>query len=410
MAHIHRTARWLAVAGAGALLLAGCGQGGGGGKTTLTVWHYYNTDGQVEALEKLADAFEADHPDVTVSFEYVPVEQMTTKAVTAAGAKTGPDVLVFGASGTYPLAEAGAIEPMTWWDDFADKDQFPAGVMQQVDGELYGVQGYVNLLGLWYNRDLLDQVGAEVPTSIDDMEAAMADAVAAGKQGVTLTGKPGLESQWQGFPWFTAHGFSYGDPQAGPMADTYTMLQDWVAKGYLSREASTWDQVVPFQQFAAGNALFAVNGNWQIAAASEATFDYGVAPLPLGDDGGVLLGGEVQNVGAFSQHRDLAIEFLEQSFFSVDGELTLLDHFGSIPARADAASSSTISDDPILSVFVDIVQDQGRPSPSPQVPSKNVNDVEVLVGDYWSKAISSEGTPDRLADELMGQLVPLLKG
>jgi maltose-binding protein MalE len=123
----------------------------------------------------------------------------------------------------------------------------------------------------------------------------------------------------------------------------------------------------------------------------------------------VLLGGEVQNIGAFSQHRDLAIEFLEQSFFSVQGELTLLDYFGSIPGRADASTDAKIGDDPILSVFANIVQDQGRPSPSPEVPSANVNTVEVLVGDYWSKAVAGEGTPDALADELMDQLVPLLE-
>ncbi|MBU5421767.1 extracellular solute-binding protein [Cellulomonas hominis] len=386
------------------------GEGTGDGTTTLTVWHYYNTDGQVEGLEKLATAFEADHPDVDVQFQYVPVEQMTTKAVTAAGAQTGPDVLVFGASGTYPLAQSGAIEPMDdWWSGFADAAQFPDGVLQKVDGELYGVQGYVNLLGLWYNQDLLDELGAQVPTTVAELEDVMAQAVAAGKQGITLTGKPGLESQWQGFPWFTSDGFTYADPQADAMATTYAMLQDWITRGYLSQEAATWDQAVPFQQFAAGSSAFAVNGNWQIAAAAEADFAYGVAPLPLTADGGVLLGGEVQNVGAFSKNPDLAREFLEDSFFSVDGQLTLLDAFGSIPARADAAVSSQISDDPVLSVFGSIVQDQGRPSPSPEVPSASVDKVETLVGDYWSKAISGQGAPEDLASQLVEQLTPLLQ-
>jgi len=403
-----------AIGAAGILALTGCAAGDTDGSpesTTLTVWHYYNTDGQVEALQKLADSFTADHPGVDVQFEYVPVDQFTTKAVTAAGAKTGPDVLVYGASGTYSLAEAGAIEPMDeWWDAYADKDQFPDGVMQKVDGKLYGVQGYVNLLGLWYNQDMLDEIGGEVPTTIDEMEAVMQKAVDAGHQGVTLTGKPGFESQWQGFPWFTSHGFSYGDPQAKPMADTFQMLQDWVAKGYLSREASTWDQTVPFQQFASGASAFAVNGNWQIGAAKEASFAYGVAPMPISSDGGVLLGGEVQNIGAFSKNKELAQDFLKATFFSVSGQLTLLDYFGSIPARADAASDAQIGDDPILSVFTDIVQQQGRPSPSPEVPSKNVNEVEGLVGDFWSKAVASDGAPAQLADDLMTQLVPLLKG
>lgn len=408
-----RLAAGLAAIGTiGAFALTGCSSvSADSGATTLTVWHYYNTDGQVDGLKEMAKGFEAEHPDVTVEFAYVPVDQFTTKAVTAAGAKTGPDVLVFGASGTYSLAQAGAIEPMDeWWDGYADKDQFPEGVMQRVDGELFGVQGYVNLLGLWYNQDMLDELGAVPPTTIEEMEGVMQKAAAAGKEGVTLTGKPGLESQWQGFPWFTSNGFSYGDPQAAPMADTYTMLQDWVANGYLSPEAATWDQTVPFQEFAAGNSVFAVNGNWQIGAAQEAAFEYGVAPLPLSSDGGVLLGGEVQNVGAFSKNPELAREFLEDTFFSVDGELILLDTFGSIPARADAAASSKIGDDPILSVFADIVQTQGRPSPSPEVPSKNVNEVESLVGDYWSRAVAGDGTPEQLADDLIAQLLPLLEG
>lgn len=405
----------VAIPVAAALALTGCSStgadaGASDGPVTLTVWHYYNTDGQLATLQKLADTFEKSHPNVTVDFQYVPVDQMTTKAVTAAGAQTGPDVLVFGASGTYDLSQAGAIEPMTWFDDFSDASQFPDGARQNIDGELYGVQGFVNLLGLWYNQDLMTQLDiAAPPTTIDELEKDMALAAAAGKQGITLTGKPGLESQWQGFPWFTSNGFTYADAQAKPMQDTYSMLSDWVSKGYLSKEATTWDQTVPFQQFAAGSSLFAVNGNWQVSAAKEASFTYGVAPLPISSDGGVLLGGEVQNVGAFSAHKDLAKEFLEQTFFSTDGELALLSGFGAIPTRADAASSSEISSDPILSVFADIVQTQGRPSPSPDVPSKNVNAVETLVGDYWSKAIAGEDSPEHLAQNLMSELQPLLK-
>lgn len=404
-----------AVVATAALALTGCAGGGdgeaGGGPVTLTVWHYYNTDGQVETLKQMADSFTKDHPDVTVDYQYIPVDQMTTKAVTAAGAKTGPDVIVFGASGTYDLSQSGAIEPMDWFADFDGADQFPEGAMQKIDGTLYGVQGFVNLLGLWYNADMMTELGiAAPPTTIDELEDAMAKAAAAGKQGITLTGKPGLESQWQGFPWFTSHGFDYADAKAEPMAETYAMLQDWVASGYLSKEATTWDQTVPFQQFAAGSALFAVNGNWQITAAKDAAFAYGVAPLPISSEGGTLLGGEVQNIGAFSKNKELAQDYLESTFFSTEGELALLQGFGAIPTRADAASAKEISDDPILSVFAEIVRTQGRPSPSPAVPAANVNAVEGLVGDFWSKAIAGEGTPDELADQLLEQLLPLLKG
>lgn len=417
---LHRSTPATALAVALVATLAACGsttpgedppQDGEAAATTLTVWHYYSVDGQTEALDRLGDLFTDSHPGVTVENVYVPIDQLTAKLVSAAGTGTGPDVVVYGAASTYTLAEAGAIEPMNdWWESFADKDQFPEGVIQRIDDDIYGVQGFVNLLGLWYNQDILTEIGVEPPTTIDELEDAMAKAVAAGRQGITLTGISGLESQWQGFPWFTSHGFWYGDAQAEPMAETFEMLQRWTGNGWLSKEASVWDQTVPFQTFAAGNVAFAENGNWQItSAANDADFTYGVVPLPISSDGGVLLGGEAQNIGAFSPNKDLARAYLEETFFSVEGELILLDSFGSIPGRADVVGDSAIGDDPILRVFAEIVQTQGRPSPSPEVPSANVQEVETLVGQFWSRAIAGSGNPQQLADDLLEQLRPLLQ-
>ncbi|PKQ26809.1 MAG: hypothetical protein CVT64_03740 [Actinobacteria bacterium HGW-Actinobacteria-4] len=376
---------------------------------TLTVWHYYSADGQA-VLDDLAAPFTDRHPNVELEFVFIPVEQLTTRVVTAASAGTGPDVLLFGASGLYDMASSGAILPMDdWWSGYADQDQFSDGVIHRIDGDIYAVAAYVNLIGLWYNEDMLSDWGVDLPTTIPELEAVMDRAVAEGINGITLTGVPGVESQWQGFPWFTSHGFSYGDPQATAMEDTFTMLQDWVAKGYLSAEASTWDQHTSFQHFLAGSAPFSVNGNWQVGAASEVEFANSVAPLPLSANGGVLLGGELQNIGAFSEHPDLAREFVEMTFFSAEGQLLLLENFGTIPARGDAAASPLIGDNPILSGFVAIVQQQGRPSPSPEVPSASVNEVENLVGNYWSRAIARDGDPRGLAADLIAQLLPLLE-
>ncbi len=39
-----------------------------------------------------------------------------------------------------------------------------------------GVQGFVNLIGLWYNKDILDELGIQPPTTFDELEADMAKA------------------------------------------------------------------------------------------------------------------------------------------------------------------------------------------------------------------------------------------
>jgi multiple sugar transport system substrate-binding protein len=188
------------------------------------------------------------------------------------------------------------------------------------------------------------------------------------------------------------------------------MVQDWTAKGYLTKEASTWDQTVPFQQWEAGNTAFAVNGNWQItSAAKDAKFNYGVVPIPVGDKGSVYLGGEAQNLGAFSKNKELAQEYRQHEFVSKAGELTLLDAFGSIPARADAAADTKVSGHPILSQFAALLQDDGHTSPDPAIPSENVAKVLQTVGESWSAAVAGSGSPEQLSNDLMTTLTPLLQ-
>jgi multiple sugar transport system substrate-binding protein len=407
----------IAAVAAVAALLAGCtpsagtaGQGDSSGSKELTVWHYYSVDGQTAGLDALGKDFESTHDGVTVTNVYVPFDQLTNKLVQSAGTQTGPDVVVFNAADTYTLQQAGAIEPMNdWWDGYADKDQFPDAVVQKVGDDVLGVQGFVNLIGLWYNKDILDGLGVQPPTTFDELESTMAAAKAAGKDGITLTGKPNSEGEWQAFPWLSRAGWDYAKPEQQPLTDAFAMVQDWTAKGYLTKEASTWDQTVPFQQWEAGNTAFAVNGNWQItSAANDAKFDYGVVPIPVGDKGSVYLGGEAQNIGAFSKNKELAQEYLEQEFFSKAGELTLLDAFGSIPARADAAADEKVSGNPILSQFADIVAKNGHASPDRAIPSASVAKVLQVVGEHWSSAVAGTGTPEEISSDLMTQLDPLL--
>ncbi|MBF4595714.1 extracellular solute-binding protein [Curtobacterium flaccumfaciens] len=398
--------------------LAGCtpssapaAGGESSGTKTLTVWHYYSVPGQTKGLDSLGQDFEAKHDGVTVKNVYVPFDQLTNKLVQAAGTKSGPDVVVYNAADTYTLDKAGAIAPMdSWWNDFADKDQFPDSVIQKVDGKTLGVQGFVNLIGLWYNKDILDQLGVKPPTTFAELEKDLALAKAAGKEGITLTGKPNSEGEWQAFPWLSRAGWDYAKPEQKPLEDAFSLMQDWTSKGYLTKEASTWDQTVPFQQFSAGNTAFAVNGNWQIASAKQsAKFNYGVVPIPVGDKGSIYLGGEAQNIGAFSKNKELAQQYLEQEFFSKQGELTLLKAFGSIPARADVAEDPQVKDDPILSVFSSIVAKNGHASPDRAIPSKNVATVLQTVGESWSAAIAGTGTPKQISHDLLNKLKPLLK-
>jgi len=385
--------------------------GGGGESGTLTVWHYFSDKNQVKVMTDYADLFEKNHPGVKVDNVFVPYDQMNSKLISAAGAQQGPDVAVFNGADASTLALGGALAPIdSEWSSFADASQFPNSVIHKLDGKVYAVQGYVNLLGLWYNADILQKIGVQPPKTIDDLEAAMAAAKKAGYMGITLCGLPQSQGEWQAYPWLTSSGFSYDKPDAKALESGLSLVRDWVQKGYLSKAATTWDQTVPFQEFAAGKSAFAENGNWQMGtAASTAKFKYGVVPLPLSSSGKVYLGGEGEAVGAFSKHKDLAWQYLKETYFSAQGQLIALKDVGSIPSRNDAAQDPAVTNDELLKPFAETIAKMGANYPAEVVPPKSVADVELTLGQAWSSVLAGQTSPESTASKAVSTLQGLLQ-
>lgn len=354
--------------------------------------------------------FEADHPDARVQNVYVPYDQLNSKVIAAAGAQKGPDVVVFNGAEAATLALGGALAPMDdRWAGYADAGQFPDSVIHKINGKIYAVQGYVNLLGLWYNADLLKEIGVKPPTTLDELEAAMQSAKEAGHMGITMSGLPQSQGEWQAYPWLTSQGFTYENLDQSAMADAFGMVRGWVDKGYLSPEVVTWDQTVPFEKFLAGGVAFAENGNWQLGAAkSDAKFDYGVVPLPLGDSGQVYLGGEGEGIGAFSDSPDLAWQYLQETFLSPEGQLVGLKGPGYIPARSDTAQDKAVTSNELLEPFAKTIAMYGANYPAAVVPPEAVADQQLAVGQAWSAALGGQKSPETAASTTVTQLDQLL--
>lgn len=364
--------------------------------STLTVWHYFSVDTQVQLLEDLAALFNETHPDVTVEYVFVPYDQLATRVIAAAGAGQGPDVVVFNGPNVGDFVAAGAVADMTsYWENFADRDQFSEAVVHKVDEKVYAVQGYVNLVGLWYNQNILDEVGIEPPATIEELNDALDKVVAAGYQGITLTGRANDQGEWQAYPWMSAYGWDYEDPQQAACEESFSLIKSWVDNGFLSPIVSTWEQVEPFQEFLGGNVAFTENGNWQLGSAQEtAQFDYGVVPMPQGPEATkVYLGGEAVSIGSFSSDPELAWEYLKATYYSEEGQLIALRNVGSIPARADAASDPSIAENPIFQAFANEVQSMGSTYPPPVGPIAQVRNAQLVVGQQWSALISGQSDP-----------------
>src|SRR5262249_56003349 len=90
--------------------------------------------------------FTKKYPQVDVKLVYVEVSETPKRAIAAAAAKQGPDVFIYGGNEVNAMYKAGVFKSVdSYWQSFAEKGQFPDGVITKFNNKVYGVKGYVNL-------------------------------------------------------------------------------------------------------------------------------------------------------------------------------------------------------------------------------------------------------------------------
>ena len=200
--------RWVASAAmitVAGLALAGCaGSSGdeGGDDNTLTLWHYESeTSAMGVAWAEAIKVFE-EETGAKVEFEEKSFEQIRSTASQVLNSNEAPDILEYnkGNATAGLLSSEGLLTPLTeqveefgWDDKLAPALQTTArysedGVMGS--GEWYGVPNYGEYVTMYYNKDAFAAQGIEIPTTRDELEAAMQKFVDAG---ITPLAEAGLE-------------------------------------------------------------------------------------------------------------------------------------------------------------------------------------------------------------------------
>lgn len=140
----------------------------------LRMYMFYTAER--DFFQSVVDAYEAENPDVNITIELF--ENTAYDAALRAAFASGqvPDIMAVEpdarAVGMYPLIEAGQLADLTelyeregWTENF-----FPDVLTQlSVDGKYYSAPTTLNNLSMFYNVDLLNEYGLEVPQTYDDL-------------------------------------------------------------------------------------------------------------------------------------------------------------------------------------------------------------------------------------------------
>ena len=282
----------------------------------------------VKALEDHVAEF-SEESGVEVEVSTVPFESFKQIVQTQLRSGEGPDVLNWGSGPDFGgrLAEAGLLMDLSeayeerGWDvyDFA-KERVTAGDV------VYGIPGELESIGVFYNKELLEENGVPEPTTMADLETAAEGLKEAGIIPLAV----GDQEGWEGGHLLSmALGSAIGGagmtelfngdrPWDSPeVTEALQTWKDFHEAGYLPEEPTAVDYDTSTSMFFNGEAAMIPTGSWLVGEIDTAVgdkFEVGYLPFPAPDGGeGVFTAGLGSGpfVSATTQNEKEALEFMD---------------------------------------------------------------------------------------------------
>ncbi|MEZ0166158.1 extracellular solute-binding protein [Kineococcus sp. LSe6-4] len=263
-----------------ATVLASCGDSGPAGASSDTATDWILSGQPKEGIRQTAvDDWNDAHEDQRIETSSFQNDAYKAKIKTAIGAGQAPTIIFGWGGGTLrSYAQAGQVDDLTPWlqENPQVKDRlfdaaFAAGT---VDDKVYALPTEtVQPLVLFYNKRMFEQVGAQPPTTWDELMALVPTFNAAGIAPFSLAG----QSRWTNMMWLELLFDRIGGPELfdsiyqgqpnwnDPAAlDALTKVQDLVrADGFITGFASvTADSNADQALLYTDKAAMMLHGTW----------------------------------------------------------------------------------------------------------------------------------------------------
>ena len=311
---------------------------------------------EAAAWAVVVDGFEAAHPDINVTVEVADWDSYWEKLRVLMAGGTPPDVFAMDAP-LFPDWQSRDVllnlQPYLDADPTILDGVYPITLQAyQLPDGFYGLPRDFQTIVMYYNKDMFDAAGVAYPTdtwTYEDMRTAAA-ALTLDKDGDGSTDQWGfwdggydMEPFWGALVW--AYGGDVIDVAAGqtligsPEATAaFQLMSDmWLTDGSMPTEQQLaqygWDG------FLSGVSAMGVSGHWSVPEYSTVTFNWDIAPMPIGPAGRAT---SVNSAGFViakdSPNPDAAWEFVKYAFS--DAGQTELARVGlAIPIRESVATS-----------------------------------------------------------------------
>lgn len=277
------------------------------GKTTLKV---LADTGEEDVMKTFVPMYEKMYPNVQVDIQYLAWDDELKTNANTASSPNAPDVFQ-GAQGytlDSVLVKNKLIRPL---DDVAKvygwEDTYGSSTLSEFSwspdgksfgsGDIYGMAPVSSMVGVYYNKEKLQKLGLEVPTTYDEFVQDLATAKAKGEVPLVTGGSTtsDLYHMFGSIQGATANPQDVRDWIAGKSGSTFvdtinqnTMatMKDWADKGYFEPGYNGVARDDAVSKFANGTGVFMIEGTWEAPPIIKVNpTGFGMFAMPKGTSG-----------------------------------------------------------------------------------------------------------------------------
>lgn len=344
---------------------------------TITVWSHDN-DGPASSLT--AD-YNKLNTGIKIEYREVPFDDLVSEALRASSTGQAPDIIAIDNPEHALFASRGAFLDLT--DRIAKSTvikpevYFPGPLASTMwEGRHYGVPKATNTIALYYNKDMFKAKGLD-PSRPPQTWSELVDAArkltdpAANVYGIAFSAKANEEGTFQFLPWAQMAGASYENINTDGAVKALDIWKTFIDERLASPDTLTRGQSDSTATFNSGNAAMAISGPWELdRMVAEAKFDWGVALLPVPEEGAERsssMGDFNWAIFSSTKHPDEAFKVVE---YLVSQDHRMFRDFGLLPARTDIPFAETGEPlkDAALKVFLEQLKYAKPRGPHPEWP------------------------------------------
>jgi raffinose/stachyose/melibiose transport system substrate-binding protein len=343
---------------------------------TIAAWDIYNYPSQTAVIDQAIKDFEAQNPGEKISRTVHSFDDTRIPLKLALSSGEGPQVAQVNQGGgdMGALVKENLLLPM---DDYAKQygweTRFPSSILKRNrwsdkqdfgSGHLYGVASLGEMVGLYYNKAVLDKAGIAVPKTLPEFEAALAKLKQQGTVPIMLgllDGSVGAqllstlwEEQIESSDRKTLDDLIYdvgGTFKDSKLVKAAQTMQDWNKKGYFFPGYQGMGRDDAASLFQNGQAAFFISGTWYMGQFKpNKDIHFSAMPAVPGVKAPLMVGGtdlpfSITITAKTKEQQDIAAKYI--NYIVSDKVATAWLNAGFLPASADK-NAKLPADNPLL--------------------------------------------------------------